>query len=119
MNWYLSKIIYQIICDKGLHTPQFDEQLRLIFAEDDLHAFNKARLLGESEEDDFLNNSNKPVCWKFIDVSEIHKLNTLADGTEMYSVIKEEQDAAFFIQTTKLRARHLFEACIEETIKQN
>jgi hypothetical protein len=46
-------------------------------------------------------------------------LNTLADGPEMYSVIKEEQDAAFFIQTTKLRARHLFEACIEETIKQN
>ena len=42
MNWYLSKIVYQIICDQGLHRPQFDEQLRLIYAEDDLHAFQSA-----------------------------------------------------------------------------
>jgi hypothetical protein len=119
MNWYLSKIIYQIICDKGVHTPQFDEQLRLICAEDDLHAFNKARLLGEQEQDHFLNQHHKPVCWKFIDVSEIHKLDNLADGVEMYSVIKEEPDADSFIYSTKLRARNLFEACIEETIKLN
>ena len=119
MYWYLSKIIYQIICDTGAHTPQFDEQLRLIYAEDDLHAFNKARLLGESEEDNFLNHRHKPVCWKFIDVSELHKLNNLADGVEIYSVIKEETDADFFIHTAKLRARHLYEACIEETIKLN
>lgn len=119
MNWYLSKIIYQIICDRGIHTPQFDEQLRLICAEDELHAFHKARLLGEQEQDHFLNHCNKPVCWKFIDVSEIHKLNNLVDGVELYSVIKEEHDAGNFIKTTKLRARHLLEACIEETIKLN
>lgn len=53
MNWYLSKLVYQIICDNGSHTPQFDEQLRLIHAEDDLHAFQKARLLGEREQDLF------------------------------------------------------------------
>lgn len=119
MNWYLSKIIYQIICDKGAHKPQFDEQLRLIFAEDDLHAFYKARKLGEQEQDNFINHNNKPVCWKFIDVSEIHKLNTLADGVEMYSVIKEENDADAFIKTTRLRARNLHEACMEETVKLN
>lgn len=119
MNWYLAKIIYQIICDKGAHTPQFDEQLRLICAEDDLHAFHKARKLGEQEEDEFLNHSKKPVCWKFIDVSEIHKLNNLVDGAEMYSVIKEEPDGEKFIKNTKLRARHLFENCIEETVKLN
>lgn len=119
MNWYLAKIIYQIICDKGTHTAQFDEQLRLICAEDDLHAFHKARKLGEQEEDNFLNQQNKPVCWKFIDVPEIHKLNNLVDGAEMYSVIKEETDGERFIINTRLRARKLFEACIEETVKLN
>jgi hypothetical protein len=119
MNWYLSKIIYQIISDQGKHMPQFDEQLRLIYAEDDLHAFQKARLLGEREEDNFMNKNNKPVLWKFIDVSEIHKLNNLVDGVEMYSKIREEEDAHFFIRTTKLRARHLFETCMGETIKLN
>lgn len=119
MNWYLSKIIYQIICNQGAHTPQFDEQLRLIYAEDDLHAFQKARLLGEREEDNFLNQNNAPVWWKFIDVSEIHKLNNLADGVEMYSKIKEEEDAETFIRVTRLKARHLFETCTCATIKLN
>ncbi|MFN8253212.1 MAG: DUF4288 domain-containing protein [Ferruginibacter sp.] len=119
MNWYLAKIIYQIVCDKGAHTPQFDEQLRLISAEDDLHAFHKARQLGEQEEDSFTNQQNKPVCWKFIDVSEMHKLNNLVDGAEMYSVIKEENDSDRFISNTKMRARKLFETCMEETVKLN
>ena len=61
MNWYLTKIIYRIICGDGNHTAQFDEQLRLISAEDDLHAFIKARQLGHREEDSFLNNNRKPV----------------------------------------------------------
>lgn len=119
MNWYLAKIIYQIICDKGLHTPQFDEQLRLIQAEDDLHAFQKARKIGESEEDSFLNKLNKPVCWKFIDVSEIHKLNQFTDGAEMYSRINEECDADIFIHVTKLKASHLLNDCIRSTYKLN
>ncbi len=117
MEWYLSKLVYQIICDKGEHRPQFDEQLRLIQAEDELHAFNKARLLGEKEEDRFLNTRNKPVCWKFIDVLEIHKLNNLVDGVEMYSRILEEEDAGSYIKTTRLRARHLFESCMEVSVK--
>ncbi len=51
MNWYLTKIVYHIICGKGNHKPQFDEQLRLISAENNLHSFQKARLLGKKEED--------------------------------------------------------------------
>ena len=36
MKWYLAKLVYRIICGEGNHKPQFDEQLRLIYAEDDL-----------------------------------------------------------------------------------
>lgn len=119
MQWYLTKIIYQIICKGELHLPQFDEQLRIICAEDDLHAFQKARLLGEKEEDCFLNKGEKPVLWKFIDVSEIHPLNELLDGAEMYSRIKEEDDAETFIHVTKLRASHLLENCTHQSIRLN
>ena len=38
MNWYLTKIVYQIICGEGNHTAQFDEQLRLIAADDEQRA---------------------------------------------------------------------------------
>ena len=119
MNWYLAKIVYQIICDKGLHNPQFDEQLRLIYAEDNLHAFQKARLIGEKEQDSFLNKVDKPVYWKFIDVSEIHTLNQFTDGAEMYSRINEEEDADIFIHVTRLKASHLLEECTHQSIRLN
>jgi hypothetical protein len=47
MNWFLAKIIYQIICGDGDHTPQFDEQLRLVQAESKLKAIQKAKQVGE------------------------------------------------------------------------
>ena len=119
MQWYLTKIIYQIICKENTHIAQFDEQLRLIYADDDLHAFQKARRIGEREEDCFLNKNDKPVHWKFIDVSEIHPLNELIDGAEMYSRINEEDDADTFIHVTKMRASHLLENCTQQTIRLN
>jgi len=119
MKWYLAKIVYRILCGDGSHAPQFDEQLRLIKADDDLHAFQKARLIGEREEDNFLNNIQKPVHWQFIDVSEIHELNDLADGAEMYSRIKEEEDADIYVKLVHLRASHLFENSMHQCIRLN
>ena len=47
MKWYLAKIVFQIICGEGMHTPQFDEQLRLIEAANEDLAFEKASTLGQ------------------------------------------------------------------------
>ena len=119
MNCYLAKIVYRIICGEGKHTAQFDEQLRLVFAEDDFHAFQKARIIGETEEDKFLNDQQKPVQWKFIDVTEIHALNELIDGAEIYSVICEKEDAEKNIQLIKERAKYLHESCLQKTFLMN
>ena len=107
------------MCGDGKHTAQFDEQLRLIRAEDELDAFQKARRLGEREQDYFLNATSKPVQWKFIDVCEVHKLDKLIDGAEMYSKIREEDSADIYIRATHLKAKHLFEASVCECIKLN
>ena len=119
MKWYLAKIVYRIICGEGNHTPQFDEQLRLVYAEDDMHAFQKARLIGDGEEDNFLNNDQKPVHWKFIDVSELHPLNDLIDGAEIYSRICEEEDAGGYIKIVNNRAKYLHEKCFQRTFQMN
>jgi hypothetical protein len=119
MNWYLVKLVYRIICGDGNHSPQFDEQLRLIHAADELHAFQKARRLGEGEQDNFLNVADKPVQWKFIDVCELHKLDDLIDGAEMYSRIHEEDDAEIFIKITQMRAAHLLENSAYHSLRLN
>jgi hypothetical protein len=109
MKWYLAKLVYRIICGEGNHKPQFDEQLRLIYAEDNLHAFKKARVTGHQEQDTFLNNAQKLVHWKFIDVSELHPLNELTDGAEIYSRVYEEDDADNYIKIIQMRAAYLLE----------
>ena len=55
MQWYLAKIVFRIICGDGNHSSQFDEQLRLISANNEDEAFYKAQSLGKQEEDSFLN----------------------------------------------------------------
>lgn len=119
MKWYLAKLVYRIVCGEGSHTPQFDEQLRLVSAEDDLHAFHKARSTGKSEEDNFLNDKQKPVHWHFIDVSELYALTDFIDGAELYSRILEEEHPESYINTTRSRATHLLQTSMRKSLPLN
>ena len=107
MQWYLSKIIFRIICGEGNHTPQFDEQLRLIAANDEEEAFQKAQALGEKEQDRFYNQEQQLVQWKFINVAELYRLSNLLDGAEMYSRIQETDDPEGYIDLANRRAEHI------------
>ena len=104
MNWYLAKIVFQIICGDGQHQAQFDEQLRLIQASGKQAAFAKATAIGKSEEDRFFNIHQQPVHWKFINVSELYRMEELLDGAEIYSKIKEAEDATEYASLIHNRA---------------
>jgi|SRR5882724_8219961 len=107
MNWYLAKIVYQIICGDGDHRPQFDEQLRLIRAGNEHEAFQKAQRVGVTEQEKFLNNKQSLVEWKFIDVCELYKLSELIDGAELYSRIQEADDAGSYIDIIHRKADYI------------
>lgn len=96
MSWYIAKIVYRIVCGNGEHTPQYEEQLRMIEASSKSEAFKKALQMGIKEEVQFLNQQHKLVQWKFIDVSELYQLHQVADGAEIYSRIEEKDDADIF-----------------------
>ena len=93
MNWYLAKIVFRITCGNGDHTPQFDEQLRLIAAGNEDEAFEKATAIGKREEETFYNLKQQLVCWQFVNVPELYLLNELIDGAELYARINEVDDA--------------------------
>ena len=109
MKWYLSKIVFRIICGDGDHTPQFDEQLRLVAANDEAEAFHKAKQMGENEEDTFFNHKQQLVHWKFINVSELYRLTELIDGAELYSRINEVDDAKAYTTFVHRRAESIQE----------
>jgi hypothetical protein len=107
MNWYLAKLVYQVICGDGDHTPQFDEQLRLIAAKTEEEAFYKSRNIGRMEQESFLNDRQRLVKWSFVDVCELYQLNELIDGAELYSRIQETDNADNYIDIIRRKAGNI------------
>lgn len=107
MNWYVAKIIFRIVCGDGDHTPQFDEQLRLISATSKEDALKKAQHVGKKEQETFYNRRQQLVQWKFINVSEISVISELADGAELYSRIEERDNAEAYIDVINQKAGNI------------
>ena len=115
MNWYIAKIVFGITAENSQHKPQFDEQLRLIIADGHEEAFLKARMIGLGEEDSFINDKNNRVKWEFINVSELVPVKNIEDGMELYSNIREMDEASSYINfvhqkaiTLRLNSRPMF-----------
>lgn len=104
MNWYITKVVFAITREGSEAKEQFDEQLRLVAADDQEEAFIKARTIGLNEEDCFFNDKNKQVKWEFVNVSEVVPLTELRDGTELYSRIHETTDGAHYKQFVHRKA---------------
>lgn len=107
MNWYLTKMVFRIICGDGNHTAQFDEHLRLVTAGSREEAFHKAQLMGMKEEETFFNQQLQLVQWQFISVSELYQLNELIDGAELYSRIEERENAESYLHIIQKKAEQI------------
>jgi uncharacterized protein DUF4288 len=97
MNWYVAKIVFRIVTGDGDHNAQFDEQLRLINAENECQAFDKAACIGHLNQDSFMNNRSETVHWDFIGVAEINPVGELSDGAELYYQIHEAPDPDLYV----------------------
>lgn len=107
MQWFLARIVYRIICGNGNHKPQFDEQLRLVAATSSIEAFHKATLMGQNGSDTFYNQNRQLVQWEFINIDALHPLENLEDGVELYSSVREVDNAEAFITFVQHKATQL------------
>lgn len=108
MKWYLAKFVFRIVCGERDHSPQFDEQLRLVSACDKEEAFTRAQEMGKKEQDSFFNRKKELVQWQFINISELYLLSELIDGAELYSRIEEKENADAYIYTVHQKAENIF-----------
>jgi hypothetical protein len=104
MNWYITKIVFNISSESHSAKNQFDEQLRLVSATDAEEAFYKARTIGLSEEDSFYNENLQRVNWEFVNVTEVLPLQQLGDGVEVYSRIHEAEEGSQYVRTAHQKA---------------
>ena len=107
MNWYIAKVVFNIVSGEGNHKPQFDEQYRLIKADALEVAFQKAKSIGISEEEIILNDKGELVKWDFVGVSELYAVNELSDGMELFSSIQEKHDRDAYIETVELKSAYV------------
>lgn len=117
MDWFLAKLIFRIVCGNGNHTPQFDKQLRLIQAEDETEAFDKALAIGKKEQSSFLNQKESLVQWEFINVCELYRLSALIDGAELYSRVQEVDNADLYISIVNKKAAHIQEKSTHQLLQ--
>jgi hypothetical protein len=107
MNWYIAKVIFKITSGPEGVSSQFDEHLRLIKAISFEEALLKARILGLTEEDNFINDNQQQVKWEFVNVAELIPLHELKDGLEVYSQIHEKEEARKYIHYVHQKAASL------------
>lgn len=119
MNWYIAKLVYQVIYGNGYYDAQFNEQLRLVEATDDVHAFTKAQLLGHKEENTLYQETEALVQWKFIDVCELIQLSDMADGAEVLSHISEPPNMKLYIKTVQRQSSQLLAESCNKCFQQN
>lgn len=108
LNWYLVKLVYQVVSGEGAHTPQFDEQLRLIRADELDWAWEKAKVLGQIGAFTFLNDSNVEVKWKFVDVVDVCEIGEIEDGVQIYSSTEEPEDISSYLNLINAKSKRIF-----------
>jgi hypothetical protein len=107
IKWFIVKMVFQVIHGHQRHTPQFDEQLRLIQAMDANEAFIKANRAGAQIEETFTNNRNEIVRWVFVNITELWEAGVLSDGAEIYSFTTEVENEKEYISETTNRAHFI------------
>ncbi|MGM9479252.1 DUF4288 domain-containing protein [Pedobacter sp. GSP4] len=107
MKWFAVNCIYQVICGEGKHTPQFNEQTRLIQATGRAAALEKVRLNAANFNPPFNNCKGEKVVWKFIGVGGISEMEEPADGVEVSSKIIEPESVSQYLEKLEHRNKSL------------
>ncbi len=119
MHWFLATLVYRILYSNGDQLFQFNEQIRLIKAEDELHAFHKARLLGEGDRLTELCSTMPGIKWQFIDVTALLAITPYLDGAEIHSCFSEEAAGELYIRSVKKAGTHLLQQSLHQFTGKN
>lgn len=105
MQWYISKLVFQLVSLQK-ETIQFNEQINLIEAEDELQAFNKARIIGDNN---CLLYKSEGTKINFIDVSELELLEDIKIDLSLKSNMLFNVSAEDYICKTQKKAYYIFQ----------
>lgn len=92
MRIYFACLLFESSINGDSETAALtDESIRLIHADDEETAIEKANLLGKNSEQSYDNDAGERVFWKFVHVVDVQEYveDELYDGAEVYSRLHE------------------------------
>jgi hypothetical protein len=92
MHVYTAQIIYRIKCE-SIGSEQYEEQWRLIYAEDERDALYQSRAIAKAEEATFVDRHGRTVMWELIAVKDLQPAE-LKQGALLFSTVKEVEPIA-------------------------
>jgi uncharacterized protein DUF4288 len=92
MRSFTAQIIYRIECE-GLFTDQYEEQWRLVYADNERHALDEAREAGKREEATFIDRHGRTMCWRMVAVKDLQPVE-LKNGGLLFSMVREVEMVA-------------------------
>lgn len=98
MRWFAVNCIFKIISGEGAHSPQFNEQIRLVVAPDFSTALAKAKKRSNGYNKPFNNCEGQKVRWEFIGFGAIVEIAEPADGVEVNSQILEPASVTLYLE---------------------
>lgn len=107
MNWYMVKLVFRILCGDGQHPAQFDEQWRMLRAEDPRSALKRAYDLGEQEGTVFMNHQDVRIQWRFLGVVAMKSLDLQQEHLELCSCTQEPDDELTYLSKLRRQASAL------------
>ncbi len=84
---YIATIVFNILCD-GVFTGEYEEQLRIIYADNNELALQTAKKFGKDEASIFKDRKQRIIEWKFSGVKELKQV-CLENGALIHSSITE------------------------------
>src|SRR5690606_9623608 len=100
MKSFTAQIIYRFLCEE-VFTEQYEEQWRIVFADDERAALKEAQALGRSEECSFNDRHGRTIVWEMIAVKEIQEV-PIQHGALIHSTVKEVEPIAAPVWTKEL-----------------
>jgi len=89
MQSFTAQIIYRIECE-GQPTDQYEEQWRLVYAENEERALTEARHAGSTQEATFIDRHGRTICWRMLAVKDLQPVD-LSNGGLLVSIVREAE----------------------------
>ena len=86
---FIARLVYSIECE-GRSTDQYEEQWRLIYADDLTMAVNEARKVAEEDQATMIDRHGRTIVWKLLAVKDLQEVE-LSNGTVLFSMLKEPE----------------------------